>query len=185
LTVASRRWLGAIVVVAAALPGVAGAEVMAQAREGFVVSYDMLLEATPERSFEALTHEVGAWWDAGHSYSGAAENLSLDARAGGCFCEQLTNGGSVEHMRVVFASPGKLLRMVGGLGPLQGMGASGAMEFALSPEGDDRARLQFRYTVGGFVPDGLAPLAEPVNGVLGGQLGRLATYLKSGSPDET
>lgn len=180
-----RRWCVTLLVLAASAPGNGAAEVAAQSREGFVVTHELMLEGTPARAFDALTGEVNAWWDADHSYSGEADNLSLDARAGGCFCEQLANGGSVEHMRVVFASPGKLLRMVGGLGPLQGMGASGAMEFALSPEGDDRARLQFRYTVGGFVPDGLAPLAEPVNGVLGGQLGRLATYLKSGSPDET
>jgi uncharacterized protein YndB with AHSA1/START domain len=160
----------------AAAPTAALAEVVAQAREGFIVAHDVILDAAPERAFAALTEEVSGWWDAGHSYSGEAGNFTLDARAGGCFCERLANGGSVEHMRVVFSSPGAMLRMEGGLGPLQGIGASGTMTFTFSPEGD-ATRLAFRYSVSGFVPDGLASMAEPVDRVLGGQLARLAAHL--------
>ena len=173
---AARRWIPALVLLTGMGFTDARAEVIAQAPEGFVVSHELVVEAPPLLTYRALTRKVAAWWDANHSYSGKAENFSLDARAGGCFCERLRGGGSVEHMRVVFASPGKRLRMVGGLGPLQGMGASGVMDFELNPEGGDRTRLTFRYTVNGFVPDGLGALAEPVDGVLGGQLARLAAY---------
>lgn len=167
-----------------ALMGVvaAQAEVTNRAPEGFVVVHRLDLAASPARAYQALTAEVAEWWDARHSYSGQAANFSLDARAGGCFCEQLPDGGSVEHMHVVYAAPGKLLRMVGGLGPLQGMGASGVMDFALSAADDGRTRLQFRYTVGGYTADGLASMAEPVDGVLGGQLSRLAAYLERSGP---
>jgi hypothetical protein len=177
-----RRWCLTLLVLAASAPGGATAEVAAHGPDGFVITHEMVVEGTPMRAFDVLTGEVNAWWNADHSYSGDAENLSLDARAGGCFCERLADGGSVEHMRVVFASPGQLLRMVGGLGPLQGMGASGAMDFALSSEGEGQTRLRFRYTVSGFAPDGLGSLAAPVDAVLGGQLARLAAYLKEGTP---
>jgi hypothetical protein len=84
-------------------------------------------------------------------------------------------------MHVVFAAPGERLRLLGGLGPLQGMGASGPMDFELAADGNG-TRLTFRYTVSGFVPDGLDTMAEPVDGVLAGQLGRLAAYLETGDP---
>ncbi len=145
-----------------------------------MVTHQLDLPGSPERIYRAITEEVSAWWDAAHSYSGSADDFTLDARAGGCFCETLPDGGSVEHMRVVMAAPGKLLRMTGGLGPLQSMGASGTMEFALAPGEAERTTLRFTYTVGGFVPDGLGAMAEPVDEVLAGQLGRLADYLERG-----
>lgn len=174
----SKRWLVALLIGCATGAAPVGAEVLSHAPQGFVVARDLILDATPDRAFEALTADVGAWWDPAHSYSGDARNFSLDAQAGGCFCERLPDGGSVEHMRVIFAQPGKLLRLAGGLGPLQGMGATGVMEFTLAPDGDDRSRLEFRYVVGGYTPDGLESLAEPVDAVLGEQLARLARYLE-------
>ena len=61
-----------------------------------------------------------------HTWWGRASRLSIDARAGGCFCE-IAGKRQAQHMQVVFADPGKLLRMSGGLGPLQGMGLSGVL----------------------------------------------------------
>lgn len=72
--------------------------------------------------YRALTEEVHAWWDAANSYSGDAANFYLEPRALGCFCEKLPGGGSIAHMQVVYVEPGAVLRMLGGLGPLQGMG---------------------------------------------------------------
>lgn len=158
--------------------GPAVAEVTAVAADGFVSEHNLILEADPGRAYQALTDEVAAWWDAAHSYSGEAKNFRLDAWAGGCFCEKLPDGGSVEHMRVVFAQPGKLLRMQGGLGPLQTMGVSGSMVFALEPAEGGRTRLAYRYVVSGWSGSGLDGLAEPVDRVQLGQLERLAVYLK-------
>lgn len=176
------HWKLPLLVTIAGVAADAVGEVLATAAGGFVVAHEIRLQGSPARAFDALTDEVSAWWDARHSYSGRAASFTLEARAGGCFCERLDNGGSVEHMRVVFAAPGQRLRMIGGLGPLQAMGASGPMDFELSADGDG-TRLRFRYTVSGFTPDGLTAMAEPVNQVLGGQLARLAAYLKSGDPD--
>ena len=89
-------------------------EVTAVSEQGFVVRHVITLAGTPEAVYRALTREVSRWWDPDHSWSGDAANFSLDDRAGGCFCESLPGGGSVEHLRVVFAQPGKLCVSKGG-----------------------------------------------------------------------
>ncbi len=165
------------------LPVRLSAEVTAAGDGGFVSEHELVLVADPHRVYEALTAEVGNWWDPNHSISGSAAGFSLDARAGGCFCEALPDGGSVEHMRVVFAAPGEMLRLSGGLGPLQGMGATGAMSFGLSTREEGGTRLQYRYVVSGFAAGGLQPLAEPVDRVQLGQLRRLAAYLERTADD--
>jgi len=171
------RWLLPIVFFVGWI-GSAAAEVVASGKGGFVSEHELLLGASPERVYEALTAEVHGWWDPAHSYSGDAANFYLEARALGCFCEKLPAGGSVAHMQVAFADPGKTLRLIGGLGPLQGMGATGAMQFSLQPiEGG--TLLKYRYTVSGFNPEGMDELAEPVDRVQLGQLQRLQSYLGS------
>lgn len=159
------------------------AEVVAESAAGFISEHELTLDANAGRAYEALTAEVDRWWNAAHSYSGEAANFSLDARAGGCFCERLQGGGSVEHLRVVFADPGRLLRMSGGLGPLQGMGVSGSMDFAFTAIDETHTRLNYRYSVSGYSPDGLGQLARPVDEVQKGQLLRLVEYLKRSAVD--
>jgi len=160
------------------LPAVTSrAEVTAQSAAGFISQHELVVMGSPARVYQALTAEIGNWWDATHSYSGVAANFSMQASAGGCFCERLAEGGSVEHMRVVFAQPGKLLRLAGGLGPLQGMGVSGSMDFELEAVDETQTRLNYRYTVSGYAPGGLDLFANPVDRVQLDQLERLAAYL--------
>ncbi len=153
------------------------ADVTAVSDVGFVSEHVIELAADPVVAYEGLTSRVHEWWDAIHSYSGNAENFTLDARAGGCFCEALDNGGSVQHMQVVFASPGERLRMSGGLGPLQSMGIAGSMSFDLEPNESGGTTLRYRYAVGGFTTGGLAGLAGAVDQVQLGQLQRLQQFL--------
>ena len=142
-----------------------------------------MIAATPRQTYRALTREIRRWWDAEHSYTGKAENFSLDARAGGCFCEKLENGGSVEHMHVVFASPGKMLRMTGGLGPLQQLPVQGVMIFSLSPADSGHTMLHYSYAVSGYTEQGLSDLAGPVDRVQLGQLMRLKRFLETGKAE--
>lgn len=158
--------------------GAAYGEVVARSADGFVSEHELRLAASPGESYRALTEDLHAWWDPAHSYSGDAANFSIDARPGGCFCERLPDGGGVMHMQVVQAVPGRLLRLVGGLGPLQGLGAGGAMDFAFEPDGSGTL-LRYRYSVHGFFPAGLEPLATAVDRVQLGQLQRLKTYLET------
>jgi hypothetical protein len=101
--------------------------------------------------------------------------LSIQPRAGGCFCE-LNGAQQAQHMTVTFVDPERTLRMTGGLGPLQGMGLGGAMEWRFAPvEGGTRITLWDR--AGGYTPDDLGKFVAVVDRVQGLQLGGLADYL--------
>jgi hypothetical protein len=107
--------------------------------------------------------------------------LSLEPRARGCFCEKLDGPGSVQHLEVVYADPGKLLRLRGALGPLQTMGVSGSMSFDFS-ETAGSTMVTLVYQVGGYYPQGLNTLADIVNEVLGMQLLRFEKFARTGKP---
>ncbi|MGO4779332.1 hypothetical protein AB4084_28070, partial [Lysobacter sp. 2RAB21] len=108
-----------------------------------------------------------------------ASTLSIDPRAGGCFCEISRDGKQQAlHMTVSFVDPGKTLRLLGGLGPLQGMGLSGAMEFRLSAAKDGGTRIVLYYRAGGYSPDDLSKFVPVIDKVQGLQLGGLADYLR-------
>jgi uncharacterized protein YndB with AHSA1/START domain len=158
----------------------AQADVTAHSPSGFVSQWSFTIAAPRERVFRALTEEVGRWWDPAHSYSHDAANFSIDARPGGCFCERLADGG-VAHMTVVFVKRNTMLRMLGGLGPLQSMAVSGSMTFTLTDAGTGTL-LKYEYAVGGYAPDGVEQLAEPVDRVQQGQLLRLQRYIETGNP---
>lgn len=163
------RWpIGLALLVAAP----ASAEVRSSAPDAFVLEQIVVIDAPPERVW-ARMGEVQRWWNAGHSYSGRAANLSLDLSVPGCFCEKLDGGrGSVEHARVIHVDRGKLLRLSGGLGPLQAEAAVATLSFALATLGNG-TRLTMTYVVGGNLRGKGALLAAPVDAVLAEQLSRL------------
>jgi uncharacterized protein YndB with AHSA1/START domain len=117
---------------------------------GFLVRLERTMAAPPARVYDALVGQVGCWWNPQHTYSGDSKNLSIDPRPGGCFCERLPNGG-VEHMRVVLIRANEMVRMIGGLGPLQGSGVSGSMTWRLSPT-EKGSKLELTYSVGDSWP---------------------------------
>ena len=81
-------------------------------------------------------------------------------------------------MQVVFVDPQKVLRMTGGLGPLQGMGVFGSLDWVFESE-PGGTRITLTYRVQGFTPDGFGKLAPVVAQVQGLQLQGLANYLGS------
>lgn len=157
-----------------ALSSIAHADVVDSAPHGFTTKTTVVVAKSAARTWKSLV-KIGAWWDPAHSYSNKAANLSLDPRPGGCFCEKLPGGG-VQHATVVFADPGKLLRLRGALGPLGAMGLDAVLTFELV-EGTDadtgKTTVTLTYAVGGYAPGGLDKLAKVVDGVLAGQLARL------------
>lgn len=155
--------------------GAASAEVKSSTSGGFEVASSVSVAAPPATVYAAIT-EPARWWDAAHSYSGDAKNLTIVARPGGCFCETLPNGGGVEHGRVVMAMPGKLLRIRGALGPLQGEAVVGTLTFDLKPDGQGTA-ISMSYVVGGYVRGGSEALAPMVDQVMSAQIARLKAVL--------
>ena len=142
---------------------------------GFVSRHVLEIDASPTRVFEALTDDIADWWDPAHTYSGDADNVQLSRT---CLCEDLADGGFVFHMRVDYWRPGTALRLNGGLGPLQKLGASGSMVFDLE-SADTGTKLNYRYTVNGR---GTKDMAQAVDRVQLAQLQRLARYVETGSP---
>jgi hypothetical protein len=160
----------------------AGADVLSSSPVGFTVRSEASLGASSESSYNALTRHIASWWNPNHTFSGDSKNLTLDARAGGCFCEALPDNGSVRHMEVVFASPGKTLRMIGALGPLQGSGLAGSMTWGFQDEGDS-TRVVLTYSVGGYCGEDIQEIAPVVDSVLNEQLLRLKAYVETGRPE--
>lgn len=165
----------ALMLLPAAAP--AAAEVKSSAAGGFEVQSKALVAASPADAYAALV-KIGDWWDPAHSYSGKPANLTLNARVGGCFCEKLDGGGTVEHLRVVQARPGVLLRLQGGLGPLQAQAVVGTMSwtFKASERGTEISQT---YVVGGYVSGGAEKLAPLVDKMLADQLARLQQRLSA------
>lgn len=158
----------------------ARAEVVSSGANGFSLTVTAEIASTPDAVFKALTTQIGSWWSPDHTYSGSAANMSLDLRAGGCFCETWPNGG-VHHMTVTHVMAPRTLVMNGGLGPLGTMGVAGAMEWSLTLR-NGRTSLQMTYNVGGYAPGGLEALAPLVDAVLASQVKRLAMFVETGRP---
>jgi hypothetical protein len=148
---------------------------------GFIVRHEASVKASPAKVYATLVGQVGSWWDARHTYSGDAKNLSLDPRPGGCFCETLNDGGGIEHMRVVYVAPGEVLRMFGALGPLQASGVAGSLTWKVTSAAGG-AKVELSYGVGGHADGGLDKIAPAVDRVLGEQLQRLKLFIETGAP---
>ncbi len=152
------------------------AEVKDASASGFTIENSAVVPVDPSTAWQALVGNVDSWWPKDHTWWGRTSKLTIDARAGGCFCE-VAGDRQAQHMQVVFVDPPKLLRMRGGLGPLQGMGLSGVLEWRMTAvEGGTRIALWYR--AGGYAPDDLGKLAAGVDAVQALQLGGLAKYLR-------
>jgi uncharacterized protein YndB with AHSA1/START domain len=173
------RWMLPVAMLACGTSAVAG--VVGKSDAGFATAGTVVVTRAPEQVWASLV-EPRRWWNPEHSWSGKAANLSLEPRAGGCFCEALPGGGSVEHMRVVYADPGHQLRMRGALGPLQGEGLSATLTVTLEPAGQG-TKISWSYKVGGYTDLSIAEIAPAVDNVVTEQFQRLRTLVDKGSPD--
>ncbi len=144
---------------------------------GFTLENSEVVPVDTDTAWKTLVQDVGQWWPADHTWWGDASKLSIQARVGGCFCE-INGDQQAWHMSVAFVDPGKTLRMTGGLGPLQGMGVSGALEFRLAPVEGGGTRITLWYRAGGYTPDDLSKFAPVVDRVQALQLGGLAKLLR-------
>ena len=86
-----------------AAAGSANAEVTAKAADGFSIRIVSVVKLDRDGAWARLL-DVASWWNKDHTYSQDAKSLSLDAKAGGCWCE-IWSGGEVEHGRVVVVMP--------------------------------------------------------------------------------
>jgi uncharacterized protein YndB with AHSA1/START domain len=151
------------------------AGVKESAEDRLVIEAVVTADRPPDEMYRILA-KPGLWWDGAHTYSGSAGNLKLDARAGGCFCEKVGRG-TVEHGRVIFTDPGKLLRIDAALGPLQEMAVTGVLTFRLEPD-PAGSRITMTYRVAGAFSMPATQLAPAIDQVMTSQLQRLAAAAK-------
>jgi len=158
------------------------AEVKSQSETGFVVGHTAEVLAKTDDVWKRLLVPKD-WWNPAHSWSGKTDGFYIDAQAGGCFCELLQDKaadgsikprGSVEHMRVLFTDPGKVLRMSGALGPLQSEAMQGTLTIAMEPlKGGAGTKISLSYVVGGYMRYKVADIGPAVDAMLGDQFQRL------------
>ena len=158
----------------------AHAAVVDKSPAGFTVENTVVVPVAPAIAWDALVDHVDEWWPKDHSWWGKDGKFTIDPRAGGCFCE-IAGKRSAQHMTVAFVDPPGNMRLLGGLGPLQGMGLDGAMEWTLAPA-EGGTKITWRYTAGGYTTTDLVKFSAIVDKVQGIQLGGLAAYLRR-APD--
>lgn len=159
----------------------ATAEVTASAPVSFVIETVITVDAPRAKVWDTLRNPQ-LWWNPEHSYSGKSANLYMDAQATGCFCEKLDDKGSVEHGHIVYVQPGRMIRLTGGLGPLQAEAVSATLAFKLDAEGAGATKVTMSYVVGGYMRQGGETLAPLVDRVLGDQLKRLKAAAEAPAP---
>ncbi|WP_336986159.1 SRPBCC family protein [Altererythrobacter aquiaggeris] len=190
-----RLFVSAALCIAALSVHPAAAEVVESNERGFVTRDTATTTATPFETWLQLI-APNKWWSDSHSWSADAGNMYLSAQGGGCFCELLpppkdapegVRRGSVEHMRVLQADPPRVLRMAGGLGPLQNEPMAGVLTITLKPVGTG-TRVLFEYVVSGFSRYETDVISKAVDGVMSEQLQRLVASLgvanDAGSSDD-
>lgn len=148
---------------------------------GFTLSETVHIAAARDKVYATLI-QPPHWWSSSHSFSGDAANFTLDARAGGCWCEALPNGGSAQHLTVIYAAPGDTLRLKGALGPFQSFAVDGVMTWKLKDSGQG-TDVTLTYAISGYMKGGFDAIAKGADGVLAEQAARLQHFVETGSPD--
>lgn len=155
------------------------AKVISSSANGFIISIEQIANVSVEQAYNQFI-KIDEWWSADHTYSGKSDNLFLDPKAGGCFCE-IDGIKQVHHMLVTYIEPNKEIRMTGGLGPLQMMGVHGGMSWKFESIGTDQTKIIHKYSVSGFSPQGLDKLAPIVDQVQQLQVDSLVKRLNDNS----
>ncbi len=169
-------------IIAACVCAPALAEVKPTNATSFASSHIANVSAEPDALWKRILAPKD-WWNPDHSWSGSTAGFYIDAQAGGCFCElfqtkdnkgQLKTTGSVEHMRVIYAQPGKVLRMQGALGPLQSEAVLGTLTVAIEANAEGgSSKISFNYVVSGHTRFPPGKIASAVDAVIAEQFARL------------
>ena len=161
------------------LPG-AEAEVVTATPSYMELSQVHQSDLSPAELWNRLTIPA-EWWKDAHTYSGSADNLTLELTAGGLWREDW-DGGSVAHGRVLMVQEGEGLRLEAPFGPLQGLGVSTALTLTITPQADGGSLLNMIFMATGAENSSLETLAGPVDGVWDEALSNLASPARQSSP---
>ncbi len=141
---------------------------------GFEVRHEAIVDLPQPKAWNRLI-AIGTWWSDEHTFGGKAANMTIEPKAGGCFCEALPDSsGGVEHLRVNYVVPNLRLVMDGALGPLKFEGVAGVMDIRLSAAPEGKTQVIFVYRAGGFARGNAEDMAPLVDRVIGEQVARFA-----------
>lgn len=163
-----------------AVPTASAANIVQQDERGFRIIHIVETDASPAAVWRTLV-DPARFWNPEHSFSGDADNFSLEAVPGGCFCEIADNLG-VEHARVVYIEPGVRLRLRGSLGPLQQDAVTGILTFVLRERATGGTTISVEYSVSGNFRGALPRLAAAVDAVIAEQGNRLGAAALGKAP---
>lgn len=143
---------------------------------GFQVQQELILPASPDAVYDAMTGDVSGWWD--HSFSQHPKRLFIEAKPGGGFWEIFDDAGNgVLNATVIYADRGKALRLTGPLGfSGQAVTFVTSFDFAPDPAG---TKLRLSCNVVGQIAEGEDKIVDAVwHHFL---VERLKPYIESGA----
>ncbi|MBD3668144.1 MAG: SRPBCC domain-containing protein [Kangiella sp.] len=153
----------------------AQAEVTEVSEQHFTISIETTLKAPSDQAYQQFL-QIGDWWQDSHTWFGDASTMSIEPKAGGCFCER--NGDKQAlHMTIAHVNPGISVQMIGGLGPLQSLAVNGHMLWKFESTEDGNTTLTLTYRVTGFINQNTEDWSKAVNGVLQQQVDSLSKLL--------
>lgn len=142
----------------------------------FQVQQELVLPASPEAVFDAVTGDISGWWD--HTFSGHPKKLFIEPKPGGGFMEIFDDAGNgALHATVIYADRGKRLRFTGPLG-LSGDAVNfvTTLDFLPDPAG---TKLRLTCNVSGQIQDGEDKIVDQVWHHFLSE--RLKPYIESGA----
>ena len=148
-------------------------------KHGFQIKIESQVNVDKATAYQQFIN-IGQWWSADHTWFGEANNLSIDAKLGGCFCE-IAGDKQALHMTISYVDGNNEIRMIGGLGPLQMMGITGGMAWKFDAIDATHTKITLHYQVTGYVKGGLTKLAPLVDKVQQLQVTRLTNLLNTGN----
>ena len=150
----------------------AHSEVITATPEHFTLKLEAQSELTPSEIWARLI-EPAQCWQADHTYSGNADNLSLDPQAGGLWREDW-DGRSVWHGTVLQAHPEASLVLSAPFGPLQGRAVTSIWTITLTETETGGTQIVFDHVTNGTMASGLDELAPAVDYVKSAAIKSLA-----------
>jgi uncharacterized protein YndB with AHSA1/START domain len=153
----------------------ASAEVKSAEKGKFRIEQELILPATPNEVYDAVTGDISGWWD--HAFSGHPKKLYVEARPGGGVYEIFDDAGNgALHATVIYADRGKKLRYTGPMG-FSGRSIDMVTSYDLAAEGAG-TKFHLTVTASGDVDE---QIAAAVDGVWHHFLDeRLKAYITSG-----
>lgn len=172
------RTLRLLGVLALLSPAAAHGEVVKSSGDHYTLRQEGVSPLAPEALWDRLL-KPDTWWHPDHTWSGSAENLSLNPHAGGPWMESW-DGNVVEHGRVLALMENRMLRLDAPFGPLQGMGVTVTWTITLAPDEETGGtRVVFDEVANGSSQSGLDQIAAAVDGVKTQAMNRLVAAPES------